>query len=155
IPETMLPPDLVRNAAPDDKFPDGRKVFEVAEEEREMLAFLRRHMGSKPWLLAGAKLYDRKNRKEGRFSFFNSAVLYNNSDVETARYDKKYLVPGAEELPLIPEGALADWFRDALNPYTQGMVPEMEPGPGAVVFDFPSAGGATGGSMHKAGVAIC
>jgi apolipoprotein N-acyltransferase len=150
--ETLLPADLVRRADPEAKFRDGRRVREVLDDERDLLRVFRKHLGPKTWLLTGVKLYDRVDPASDRLQLFNSAVLYDASDAEKARYDKRYLVPGAEELVLVPEGWLADKFRQALDPYTQGMVPEMVPGPGAAVFELPRG---DAGLTPRAALAIC
>jgi apolipoprotein N-acyltransferase len=152
LPETLFPADIVRGADPAARFRDGRPIRELLDDERELLAVLRKHLGPTAWLLTGVKLYDRVDPTSDRLQLFNSALLYNASGEETARYDKRYLVPGAEELVLIPEGWLADAFRQALDPYTHGMVPEMVPGPGAAVFEFPRG---TARLTPRAALAIC
>jgi len=140
IPETMLPPWIARDLAPDvNLLPSDEAmpylVREAQRDERAFLARLRRSLGRKPWLLSGVFLYgpgaDPKSARPR-----NSAILYDANDREAGRYDKMYLVPGSESLPLLPEGGIGDSLRRALDPFTAGMMLDMAPGPGARVLEL-------------------
>lgn len=152
LPETIFPAEIVRGADPAMRLFDGRAVREHLEDEREALAVVRRLLGPKPWLLTGVKLHERTDPSSDRLRMFNSALLFDARNREIARYDKRYLVPGGEELVLLPEGAVADWFRSAIDPYTQGVVPDLTAGTTARVFDLPAG---SAGATPRAGLAIC
>ena len=60
-------------------------------------------------------------------------------------------MPGSEAIDWIPEGWFADRVRDALDPYTNGMVPQMIPGGGRGLRDRADRGK----PAARAGMAIC
>lgn len=152
LPETMFPASVVRGAEPSAIVFPGLRAKDLQQDERQVLRVFRDVLGPRPWLLTGAILYDRESEASSRLRPRNSALLFDSRDRETARYDKLYLVPGAEALVFLPEGPLADAFRAALDPYTHGMIPELVPGSTASVFALPA--GPTGVSA-RAGLAIC
>lgn len=152
LPETMLPNPVIRGLPPDTPFSKSLKASDFTIIERQDLLVFREYLGSKPWLLTGALVYDtapRDAQEPPRPK--NSALLYDNNNREVGRYDKLYLVPGGEMIPMIPEGILARAIRDALNPYTYGMVPDLVPGNESGIFKFKNAGG----EIIQFGVSIC
>ncbi len=145
IPETLLPPWLARNLPPDAILIGAGSPSPLTAElarldERDFLQILRERTRS-AWLATGALLFDRHAPGDPRPRPRNSALLFDPSGREVARYDKVHLVPGSEALPL-PSGGLADSFRRALDPFTGEMMIDMAPGDGARVFSMPSASGA-------------
>jgi apolipoprotein N-acyltransferase len=151
IPETMFPADILRGATPNANF-GGHQVSEYLESEKLMLERFRRLIGPRPWLITGAMLYDRTSPGDEALRLRNSALLFDPNNREVGRYDKVFLVPGSEAIDWIPEGWFADRVRDALDPYTNGMVPQMIPGGGAAVFEIAPI---EGKPAARAGMAIC
>lgn len=152
LPETMLPSPLVRGLAPSTAFgPDVRAEHYIQLEKKDLLT-IRKIIGPKPWLLAGAIVHDTEP-VDGEFPLAkNSAVLFDTKNTEVGRYDKMYLVPGGELVPLLPEGVVTRWIRRLLDPFTNGMVPNLIPGERRPNLEFKNA--ATG-EIVNFGVSIC
>lgn len=158
LPETMLPSPVVRGLDPETPFGRDVRARHFIQFEKEDLAHIRKLIGPDAWLLTGALLHDTPPEAGESPQPKNVVLFYDSENRETARYDKLYLVPGGEMVPLLPEGTLARALRRALNPYTYGMVPDLIPGDRAGIFEFknPRGGENSGaGASVKFGVSIC
>lgn len=151
LPETMLPSPVVRKLDPGLRFDAKTTAADFNTTEKEDLLAIRRAIGPRAWFLTGAVIYDTPPSSDEYPQPRNSALFFDNTNRERARYDKLYLVPGGEMIPLLPEGAPARWLRKLLNPLTQGMSPDLLPGSDPGVFEFAGAGN----RRTRFGVAIC